>query len=186
MRFAARTSACRIGRRDELGHDIGRGAEGLIVEHSHIFFDRPSGRFWWQPLLTLDPLLPIGIRLDQTGIDRKGFAADKSLAHAALQDRLKNASQEIALAEAAMPVLREGGMIGDITVEPEPAEPPVSQIEVDFLAETSFGADTEAVPDDEHPNHQLGINRWPSQHAVERRELATQFRQVDKAVDRPQ
>src|SRR6478736_3474882 len=69
-------SRCRIGRRDELGHHIGRSAEGLIVEHGHIFFDRPSGRFWWQPLLTLAPLLPIGIRLDQTGIDRKGFAAD--------------------------------------------------------------------------------------------------------------
>src|SRR4029077_14062515 len=38
----------------------------------------------------------------------------------------------------------------------------------------------------EHADHQLGINRWPSQRAVERRELAAQFRQVDKAVDRPQ
>src|SRR5580704_2807129 len=147
---------------------------------------RPSGRFWWQPLLTLAPLPPIGIRLDQTGIDRKGFAADQTLSDAALQDRLKDASQEIALAETAMPILGEGGMIGDIAVEPEPAEPPVGQIEVDLFAETPLGADTEAVPDDEHADHQLGINRWPSQRAVERRELAAQFRQVDKAVDRPQ
>ena len=51
------------------------------------------------------PFLPIGIRLDQTGIDRKGFAADQTLCDAALQDRLKDASQQIALAEAAMPVL---------------------------------------------------------------------------------
>ena len=85
-------SRCRIGRRDELGHDIGRSAEGLIVEHSHIFFDRPAGCFWRQPLLTLDPFLPIGIRIDQTSIDRKGFAADQSLADAALQNRLKDAS----------------------------------------------------------------------------------------------
>jgi hypothetical protein len=83
-----------------------------------------------------------------------------------------------------MPILGEGGMIGDIAVEPEPAEPPVGQIEVDLFAETPLGADTEAVPDDEHADHQLGINRWPSQRAVERRELAAQFRQVDKAVDR--
>ena len=80
-----------------LGHDISRSAEGLIVEHSHIFFDRPAGRFRWQSLLTLDALLPIGIRLDQTGIDRKGFAANQSLSDAALQDRFKDASQEIAL-----------------------------------------------------------------------------------------
>jgi hypothetical protein len=36
-----------------------------IVERSHIFFNRPAGRFWWQPLLTtLDPFLRIGIRFD--------------------------------------------------------------------------------------------------------------------------
>jgi hypothetical protein len=80
-----------------------------------------------------------------------------------------------------MPILGEGGMIGDIAVEPEPAEPPVGQIEVDLFAETPLGADTEAVPDDEHADHQLGINRWPSQRAVERRELAAQFRQVGQS-----
>ena len=101
------------------GHDISRSAEGLIVEHGQILFDRPAGCFRWQSLLTLDSLLPIGIRLDQTGIDRKGFAANQSLSDAALQDRFKDASQEIALAETAMPVLREGGMIGDIAVEPK-------------------------------------------------------------------
>jgi len=85
-----------------------------------------------------------------------------------------------------MPVLREGGMIGHIAVEPEPAEPPVGQIEVDLFAQAPLGADTEAVADDQHPDHQLRINRRPSQRAVERRELAAQFRQVDKAVDRPQ
>ena len=58
-------------------------------------------------------------------------------------------------------------MIRDIAVEPEPAEPPVPHIEVDLFAEPPLGADTEAVPDDEHPDHQLGINRWPSQRAVE-------------------
>ncbi len=31
---------------------------------------------WWQPPPALDPFLPIGIRFDQTGIDRKGFAAN--------------------------------------------------------------------------------------------------------------
>jgi hypothetical protein len=100
----------------------------------------------WRPLLTLDPFLPIGSRLDQTGIDRKGFAAAQTLSDAALQDRLKDASQEIALAEAAMPVLREAGVIGHIAVEPEPAEPPVGQIEVDLFAETPLGADTKQYP----------------------------------------
>jgi hypothetical protein len=74
-----------------------------------------------------------------------------------------------------MPVLRDGGMIGHIAVEPEPAEPPVRQIEVDLFAEAPLGADTEAIPDDQHPDHQLGIDRWSSQRAVERREVAAQL-----------
>jgi hypothetical protein len=78
--------------------------------------------------LALDVLLPIGISLDQAGINRKAFAADQALFNAALQDRLNDAPQQIALAETSMPVLREGGMIGDIAVEPEPAEPPVRQM----------------------------------------------------------
>ena len=72
-------------------------------------------------------------------------------------------------------------MIGDITVEPEPAEPPVRQIEVDLFAQAPLGANTEAVPEDEHPDHQIGINRWPSHRAVERRQLAAQFRQLEQS-----
>ena len=71
-------------------------------------------------------------------------------------------------------------MIGDITVEPEPAEPPVRQIEVDLFAETPLGADTEAVPDDEHPDHQLGINRWPADLTVEWCQLLTKFTQYPR------
>ena len=58
-----------------------------------------------------------------------------------------------------MPVLREGGMIGDITVEPEPAEPPVSQIEVDLFAETPFGADTRSSTSLVHSGLLLGDKR---------------------------
>jgi hypothetical protein len=74
-----------------------------------------------------------------------------------------------------MPVHREGGVIGDIAVESEPAEPPVRQIEVDLFAEPPLGVDTEAVVDDQHSDHQLGINRWPSQRAVEWRQVAAQL-----------
>jgi hypothetical protein len=98
--------------------------------------------------LALDALLPVGVRLDEAGINRKAFAADQALFNAALQDCLKDAPQEIALAETAVPVLREGGMIGDIAVEPEPAEPPVRQIEVDSFAEASLGTDADSTTDE--------------------------------------
>jgi hypothetical protein len=71
----------------------------------------------------------------------------------------KDAPKKIALAKTAMPVLREGGMIGDIAVQPEPTKPSVRQIEVGLLTEASLGADTETVTDDQHADHQLGIDR---------------------------
>jgi hypothetical protein len=43
---------------------------------------------------------------------------DQSLLTAAPQDRLEDTPQEIALAEAPMPVLREGGMVGHIDRAP--------------------------------------------------------------------
>ena len=85
-----------------------------------------------------------------------------------------------------MPVLRESGMIGHIAVEPEPAEPPVRQIEVDLFAEAPLGANAEAIADNQHPDHQLGSDRRATHRAVERREFVAQFRQLDKAVHRPQ
>jgi hypothetical protein len=103
--------------------------------------------------------------------------------HAGLSQR---APQEIDLAETAMPVLREGGMIGHIAVEPEPAEPPVRQIEVDLFAEAPLGADADAATDDQHADHQFGIDRRATHRAVERREVAAQLCQINKAVDRPQ
>ena len=61
--------------------------------------------------------------------DRKGLAADQTFPDTALQHRLEDAPQEIALAEAAMPVLGEGRVIRHLAnePEPEPAEPAVSQ-----------------------------------------------------------
>ena len=52
-------------------------------------------------------------------------------------------------------------MIRDIAVEPEPAEPPVRQIEIDLFAEPPLATDAKAIADDEHPDHQLG-SKGPS------------------------
>jgi hypothetical protein len=43
-------------------------------------------------------------------------------------------AQQVALAEAAMMVLREGRMIGNLAVEAQSTEPAIGQIEMDFLA----------------------------------------------------
>ena len=72
-----------------------------------------------------------------------------------------------------------------IAVKTKTTKPPICQIEMDFLAQAPLGADAKAITDDQHPNHQLGINRWPPHCAVKRCEFAAQSRQLDKAVDRP-
>src|SRR5262249_3075743 len=63
------------------------------------------------------------------------------------------------------------------------AEPPIRQIEMHFLAQASLGADAEAVADDQHPDHQLRINRWPPKRAVERRQLPPQLTEFHEPIN---
>jgi hypothetical protein len=129
--------------------------------------------------------LPVSVRPDQTGIDSKGFPADQTFSDAALQYSLEDAAQQIALAEPTMPILRKRGMIGYVAIKPEPTEPPVSQVEVHFFAQASLRTDAEAVADNQHSDHQLGIDRGPAYTAVERRQLLSQITKLYKSIDRP-
>ena len=85
-----------------------------------------------------------------------------------------------------MPVLGEGRVIRHLANEPEPAEPPVSQIEMDLFAQPPLRTDAEAVADDQHADHQFGINRGASRAAVERRQLSPYFAKLDEPIDRAQ
>jgi len=55
---------------------------------------------------------------------------------------------------------------GNVAVEPQPAEPPVGRIEVDLLAQQPLRANAEAIADNQHLDHQLGIDRRTSDLAV--------------------
>ena len=55
-----------------------------------------------------------------------------------------------------------------------------------LLTQTSLGADAEAVADQQHADHQLGINGRATGGAVEIRQMLAQFGAVDEAVDAPQ
>ena len=59
-------------------------------------------------------------------------------------------------------------MIGDIAVEPQSTEPAIGQIEVDLLAQPTRRTNAEAVADDQHLHHQLGIDRGPPDVAIVR------------------
>ena len=91
----------RIAWCDELRCDLARRAERGVVENREIFLDSAAGRRWWQTRRTLDAVSVAGIGLDQTGINGEAFTADQALIDAPLQDRLEQAPQQIAVAEAA-------------------------------------------------------------------------------------
>jgi hypothetical protein len=53
-------------------------------------------------------------------------------------------------------------VLGHLALQPEAAEPSVSKVQVRLLAEPPVRADTEAVADQQHADHQLGINGGPA------------------------
>lgn len=61
-----------------------------------------------------------------------------------------------------------------------------SEGEVHLLAKASLGSNGMRVANDEHPDHQLGIDRRAAALAVERSQLLADLREVHELVDRPQ
>src|SRR5262249_25758185 len=85
-----------------------------------------------------------------------------------------------------MPVLGERRVIRHRPIQAEPTEPPVGQIEVDLLTQAPLRSDAEAVSDQEHPNHELGIDGGSTDATVERRQVLPDLLKIDKPVDRPE
>ena len=103
--------------------------------------------------------------------------------HAARHNGLEQLAQKIALAKTAVAVLGERRMIGDVAVEPQATEPAIGKVEVDLVAQPPFGANAEAVADNEHPDHQLRIDRRATRLAVVRLQMRSNLRKVDEPVD---
>ena len=115
-------------------------------------------------------MISAGIRLHHAGIDREAFALDQTRIHAGPHHRLEYMAEHVAVAEAAVTIDRKRRMVGHLVVEIEPAEPSIGQVQLDFLAQPPLEADAVAVAHDQHPDHQLGINRWSAflRHLVDR------------------
>src|SRR6516164_2922935 len=85
-----------------------------------------------------------------------------------------------------MPVLREGRMVGHVTLEPKAAEPAVCQIEVNLFAQAPLRTDADAVADQQHSDHQLGGDRGAPDRAVKGRQLPPQPIELHEPVNRAQ
>jgi hypothetical protein len=83
--------------------------------------------------------------------------------HAPRNHALKNMTQDLALAEAAKPIHRERRMMRNLVLEIELAEPAVSEVQRHFLAQSALMTNTVAVTHQQHPDHQLGIDRGPAE-----------------------
>ena len=60
----------------------------------------------------------------------------------------------------------------------------VCEVEVHRLAQPPLRANAEAVADEQHPDHQLGIDRWTPGVAVEGLEVPPHVPEVDEPTDR--
>src|SRR5579863_57824 len=86
-------------------------------------------------------------------------------------------AEQVTVTEPAVTIDRERRMVRNLVVKLEPAEPPIGQMQLDFLAQLPLKTDAVAVADNQHPDHQLGINRWPADLAVERHQLLAKLTQ---------
>ena len=98
-------------------------------------------------------------------------------------DGLEHMAEGVAVAEAAMPVLREGRVVRDASSRSEAAEPAIGQVQMHLFAQPPLGSDAEAVADDQHADHQLRIDRGPAGVAVEGGEVMAQIAEVEEAID---
>ena len=74
-------------------------------------------------------------------------------------------------------------MVGHPVGQIEPAEPAIGEIEMHLLAQPPFRADAEKVADQQHPEHQLRIDRGPSAGAVARSQRLANKTEVEQPVD---
>jgi len=65
----------------------------------------------------------------------------------------------------------------------ELAEPAVRQVHRHFVTQLPFGTDPAAVTDQQHADHQLGIDRRPPCVAVERGKVLAQIGKIKNAVN---
>src|SRR5208337_119493 len=128
----------RVGQRDVLRR---RADLTFFFQRLQILANRARAELRVAPV---DPFLAwntptaVGVGLHDACVDREPFASNQSFGHASPYNRLEDMSEDIALAETAVPVLREARMIRNLVFKAQPAEPPICQIQMNFIAQPSF------------------------------------------------
>ena len=95
-------------------------------------------------------MLLVGIGLDQAGIDGKAFATNQIGCNARLDDPLKHAAKNFAIAKALVAGARERRMIRDSVLDTEFAEPPIGKVHLHFTADQPLRAGRKDISHDQH------------------------------------
>lgn len=74
-------------------------------------------------------------------------------------------------------------MIGDLVLDAEPAKPAIGQIDLHLSADAPLRADGKHVADDEHPDHENRVNRWPPRVRVVGPEFLVHPAEIQHRVD---
>jgi hypothetical protein len=173
--------------RRKLGRDLAGGAEGGLIQCIEILANR-AGRIGWinlrdVPVLLRRRVLLVGIRFDETGIDRHALAADEALLDAPRYGRSEQVAEQFAVTEPSVSVLRERRVIRDPVTQVKAAEPAIGEVEMDLLTQPPLRSDPEAIADQQHPDKQLGIDGGTAGVAVEICKMGTDAADVDEPVD---
>jgi hypothetical protein len=82
-----------------------------------------------------------------------------------------------------MSVLGKCRVIRHTVAQVEAAEPAIREVQMYLFTKSSLGPDTEAIPDQQHPDQQLGIDRRPAGMAVKFGQVGTNGAQVDEPIN---
>src|SRR5215469_367091 len=150
----------------------------VVVQRPQELGDRTCLALRRRPIRFLgrNPVIPAGIRFHHAGVDRKALAFDKTRVHTCPHNGLEHMPKGIALAKAAVPIDREHRRVGHLAVEIETTEPAIGKVKLHFLAQPTLRTDAVAIADNQHPDHELGVDRRPADLAVKGPQLLAKVR----------
>jgi hypothetical protein len=77
-------------------------------------------------------------------------------------------------------------VIGHSPIESEAVEPAIGEVEMHFVAQPSFRTDAHHITHDQHPQHQLRINRGSACVAIKRLQPFADIAKINEPINRPQ